>query len=127
MQKETGSRGTILLAEDEYSNYYFMQILLRNLNFEVILALNGLEAVDAIKANKSIALVFMDLKMPVLNGFEATRQIKMLRPDLPIIAQTAYTINTDKYAALDAGCNGYITKPVKKAEIITLLDKYFPQ
>lgn len=116
-----------MLAEDEYSNYYFMQILLRNLHFEVILALNGLEAIDAVKANQSIALVFMDLKMPVLNGFEATRQIKILRPDLPVIAQTAYTINTDKYAALDAGCNGYITKPVKKAEIITLLDKYFPQ
>ncbi len=127
MENVSVSRGTILLVEDEYSNYYFMQILLRNLNFEVILALNGQEAIDAVKANQSIALVFMDLKMPVLNGFEATRQIKILRPDLPVIAQTAYTINTDKYAAIDAGCIGYITKPVKKSEIIAFVDKYFPQ
>lgn len=119
-------KGTILLVEDEYSNYYFLQILLRNLGFDVVLALNGQEAVDFVNSEQQIDLVLMDLKMPIMNGFEATRKIKSIKPELPIVAQTAYIMGSDRHMAMEAGCNAYITKPIKKPDLVQVLNQFLP-
>jgi CheY-like chemotaxis protein len=68
--------------------------------------------------------VLMDLKMPVMDGFEATKRIKELRPDLPVIAQTAYVRDVDKTKALACGCIDFLIKPFKKEELLTLIKEY---
>ncbi|MDD4604512.1 MAG: PAS domain S-box protein [Bacteroidales bacterium] len=116
----TGS--TILVVEDEPYNYIFLETILSALNAKILQAQNGIEAIEMCKAHKEITLVLMDIKMPVMSGDEATRQIKAFRKDLPIIAQTAYANKPEieKYMAM--GFDDYITKPIKK-EI--LLEKIY--
>jgi FOG: CheY-like receiver len=115
---------TILIAEDEQSNFYFLKILFNRMNIRVLLAKDGNEAVSLCESDSSIDLVLMDIKMPFLNGFEATRLIKIKRPDLPIIAQTAYAMSSDKEEATNAGCDGYLSKPLKINQIKEVLEKY---
>jgi PAS domain S-box-containing protein len=115
---------TILIAEDEDSNYRVLQMALRRTNINILRAENGQQAVDICKANKNINLVLMDLKMPEVNGIEATIEIKKLRPDLPIIAQTAYAMTEDKKTSIEAGCNDYLAKPIKSKVLISTLNKY---
>jgi signal transduction histidine kinase/CheY-like chemotaxis protein len=115
---------TILIAEDEDSNYRVLQMALRRTNIHILRAENGKEAIEICKSNKKINLVLMDLKMPVLNGIEATKEIKKIRPDLPIIAQTAYAMTEDKKTTLNVGCVDYLTKPIKRNVLISTLNKY---
>ena len=115
---------TVLIAEDEKSNFDFLRILFLRMNIRVLWAKDGIEAVKMCESDPSINLVLMDIKMPLLNGFEATKQIKVQRPDLPIIAQTAYAMISDKQEAIDAGCDGYLSKPLKINEITELLEKF---
>ena len=115
---------TILIAEDEQSNFDFLKILLTRMNFKVLWAKNGREAVDLCESDPSINLVLMDIKMPLLNGYEATRLIKNKRPELPIIAQTAYAMISDKMEAENAGCDGYLSKPIKINQITEILKIY---
>jgi PAS domain S-box-containing protein len=108
---------TFLIVEDEEINFMFIEILLLDkikINCRIIHAINGKEAVEICENNTTIDLVLMDLKMPIMNGFEATRLIKKFRPSLPIIAQTAYTSEEDRKKAKEAGCNDFISKPIKK-------------
>jgi PAS domain S-box-containing protein len=116
---------TILIAEDEQSNFDFLKILLTRMNFKVLWAKNGREAVDICETDPSVDLVLMDVKMPILNGYEATRLIKKKRPDLPVIAQTAYAMITDKLEADKAGCDGYLSKPIRINQLTEILEKYF--
>ncbi len=107
----------ILIAEDEEVNFMFIEILLLEklkIPCTVLHAINGLEALEICKNNAAIDLVLMDLKMPVMNGFEATKLIKEIRPDLPIIAQSAYSTPEDKNKAFNAGCIDFISKPISK-------------
>ena len=104
----------LLVAEDEESNFMFLKELLTELNFKIIWARNGLEAVELSKSESHIDLVLMDMKMPIMNGYEAAKQIKELLPDLPVIALTAYSDNEDRERALAFGCNDLIGKPFKK-------------
>ena len=97
---------------------------LRRTNINILRAENGQQAVDICKANKNINLVLMDLKMPEVNGIEATIEIKKIRPDLPIIAQTAYAMTEDKKTSIEAGCNDYLAKPIKSKVLISTLNKY---
>ena len=115
---------TILIAEDEESNFDFLKILLTRMKFNVLWAKDGREAVDLCETEPSINLVLMDIKMPLLNGYEATRIIKTKRPELPIIAQTAYAMVSDKLEADKAGCNGYLSKPIRINQLIELLENY---
>jgi CheY-like chemotaxis protein len=115
---------TILIAEDEQSNFDFLKILLTRMNIKVLWAKNGREAVDLCESDPSINLVLMDIKMPQLNGYEATRLIKNKRPELPIIAQTAYAMISDKMEAENAGCDGYLSKPIKINQITEILKIY---
>ena len=94
------------------------------LNCKVIHAINGEKAVEACKENKAIDLVLMDLKMPIMNGYKATKQIKEFRPSLPIIAQTAYSTPEEKKQANLAGCDDFISKPISMETIELILDKY---
>lgn len=116
----------ILIAEDEQINYLFLETVLYNessINCKVHHAKNGQEAIDICNEVK-IDIIFMDIKMPVLNGLEASKQIKGKFPKVPIIAQTAYTSNEDKQKAIASGCIDFITKPVDVSKFLSLLRKH---
>ncbi|MGC8865334.1 MAG: response regulator [Bacteroidales bacterium] len=114
----------ILVAEDDEFSYLFLQTALEREGFSVIRARTGEEAVDIFKNNPGIRMVLMDFKMPGMGGYEATRQIRALNPDIPIIAQTAYALAGDKQKALDAGCNAYIAKPIRKEELMKTIQPF---
>ncbi|MCG8702258.1 MAG: PAS domain S-box protein [Bacteroidales bacterium] len=116
---------TILIAEDDETNFDYLEMLISSTNATVIRAFNGVEAVDLCRNNSNIDLVLMDIKMPVLNGLDATRQIKKLRKDLPVIAQTAYAMTSDEASTRDAGCDSYISKPIEPGKLFTLIDTVF--
>jgi PAS domain S-box-containing protein len=115
---------TIMIAEDEVSNFEFLRIFLKKMNIRVLWAKTGVEAVTLCETDSSINLVFMDIKIPLMNGYEATKIIKNKRPELPIIAQTAYVTSDDKEESLKAGCDDYLSKPIKIKQLKDLLNKY---
>ena len=115
---------TILIAEDEIVNYMFLEVLFEETGAVLIHASDGRQAIDAVKNNPDVNIVLMDIKMPDINGLDATRQIKAFRPQLPVIAQTAYAMQDDEYKALQAGCNDYISKPIDANKLINLIKKY---
>ncbi len=114
----------ILIAEDDNINFLFFQKMMKDKSFQIIRAVNGQEAVDICLNNTEIDLVLMDIKMPVMNGFEAIEKIKPVRPELPIIAQTAYSSSEDKVKIQNAGFDDYITKPLNRERLFELIDKY---
>ncbi|WP_378172048.1 response regulator [Aquimarina sp. SS2-1] len=119
----------ILIAEDGETNFLFLKTILTKMNdydFTIYRAKNGQEAVTICQENENIDLVLMDIKMPVMNGYDATSYIKKMRPDLPVIAQTAYSIEEDVQKALDAGCDDFVSKPVDRKILRPMLNKYFP-
>ena len=95
------------------------------MNIKVLWAKNGAEAISLCEGDSSINLVLMDIKMPLLNGFEATRKIKLIRPGLTIVAQTAFAMSADKEEAINAGCDDYLSKPINIGQLKYLLTKYF--
>lgn len=125
--KETDSKYTILIAEDEEVNYLYLETLLGNqinANYNLIHAINGKEAVDICARNKNIDLVLMDIKMPIMNGYEASEIIRSQFPDLPIIAQTAYSKDSDRELAMKHGCVDFISKPINKEKLFEMINKY---
>lgn len=115
----------ILLVEDEPICRLFFKSALRNTEVELLYAFNGEQAVFMVKEHPRIDLVLMDIKLPVMNGIEATRQIKILRPELPIIAQTAYALNNERISALEAGCDDYLSKPIQIELLLEKIEKIF--
>jgi PAS domain S-box-containing protein len=114
---------TFLIAEDEDSNFMFLKELFSDMDIIIIRAMNGLEAVEKCKSNPQIDLVLMDLKMPEMDGLEATKQIKKFRPDLSIIAQTAYSSEEDKNKALACGCSDFIVKPTNRELLLSKINE----
>ncbi|MDP4210774.1 MAG: ATP-binding protein [Bacteroidota bacterium] len=114
-----GKNYTVLVVEDEEYNYRVLYEMLKLANFTIIRAENGLEAVEKCQLLPQIDLVLMDLKMPVMDGYEATRQIRKQFPDLPVIAQTAYAHDINKNKALQAGFSDYICKPIDISDLFT--------
>lgn len=112
----------ILIAEDNDSNYLLIKKLLKD--NQLTRAITGVEAIEKIKA-RTFDIVFMDMRMPVMNGLEATSLIREFNQTTPIIALTANAFDSDRENALAAGCNHFMTKPVKKRELTDLLFKYF--
>ena len=100
----------ILVAEDNYSNFILMGYLLKK-HYEVIRAINGIDAVEKVEQG-GIDMVLMDLKMPEMDGLQATRIIKEKYPDMPIIALTANAFSSDREQAFEAGCDEFLSKPV---------------
>ena len=117
---------TILIVEDEEANYLYLDTFLEDieLNLKTLHAKHGKEAVEICKENQEIDLILMDMKMPIMNGFEATKLIKEFRPDLPVIAQTAYTVQEDKNKAFSAGCDDFISKPINEETLNGIIYKY---
>jgi len=118
---------TILIVEDEEVNYLFIETLLEDeidIDCNILHAKNGKEAVEICKENTEISFVLMDMKMPIMNGFEATKLIKAFRANLPIVAQTAYTTDEDKEKALSAGCDDFISKPISEETLKEIINKY---
>lgn len=112
---------TILIVEDEEINFLYLDVLFEtkiNCNCKVIHAKNGKEAIEICRSNPSIDLVLMDVKMPEMNGYEATRKIKEFRNNLPVIAQTAYSTQNDMEEAIAAGCDDFVAKPIKEEYLI---------
>ena len=101
---------TVLVAEDNDSNYILMTYILRG-HYQTVRARDGQEALDVVEKG-GIDLVLMDMKMPVMDGMEATRRLKETHPQLPIIALTANVFDSDRDAALAAGCDDFLAKPV---------------
>jgi PAS domain S-box-containing protein len=108
----------ILVAEDDDYNYKFIETVLSRADFRVIRAENGVEAVNICYNNSDVSLVLMDLKMPVMGGIEATRQIKNFLPNLPVIALTAFVSSEDEQEAFLCGCEEYIKKPVDRTHLL---------
>jgi PAS domain S-box-containing protein len=106
---------SILVAEDDHTNFYFLNALLtKETDAKILHAINGKEAIDIYESGDNIKLILMDIKMPEMDGFEATRQIKLLNPDIPVIAITAYAMSGDEERIIEAGCDGYISKPINR-------------
>ncbi len=114
---------TILIAEDDDVSSMLLKKNLTGDNISLLFAVNGWEAVELVEHHPEINVVLMDIKMPLMNGFEATKLIKKIRPDLPVIAQTAFTSKDDREKALEAGCDSFITKPIKKKELLSLVQE----
>jgi PAS domain S-box-containing protein len=114
----------ILVAEDVDSNYFLIQTILSKTRVNLIWAKNGQEAHEMCRNNFDIDLVLMDIQMPIMSGYDATREIKKIRPSLPIIAQTAYAMSGEKEKTMEAGCDDYIPKPLKKRELISKIYRF---
>ena len=112
----------ILIAEDNDSNYILMSYILKK-NYQYERAKNGQEAVELVEKN-AYDLVLMDIKMPVMDGLEATKRIKEAHPELPIVALTANAFDNDRQLAFDAGCVDFLSKPVSSEACISTIKKY---
>jgi len=115
---------TLLIAEDEESNVQYLTAVLKSTGIHLLTAVNGLEAVEQCKVHPEIAVVLMDIKMPRMNGLEATRIIKSFRSDLPVIAITAFAMTRDKEHFLGAGCDDYLPKPLRRDDLIAIIQKH---
>ena len=115
----------ILIAEDDEVSEMLIENYIKIFGKEILKARTGIEAVEVCQSNPDIDLILMDIRMPDMGGYEATRLIRQFNQEVVIIAQTAFGLTGDKEKAIDSGCNDYITKPIKKTELQALIQKYF--
>lgn len=115
---------TLLIAEDEDFNFLLLEEFLSDKNINIIRACNGKEAVNICKSRQHIDLILMDIKMPLMNGLEATREIKKFMPEIPVIAQTAYAGDYDRNQAASYGCNDFLSKPFKQEDLLKMINLY---
>lgn len=114
----------ILIADDEVINHYFYQEMFDASKFEILFAKNGLEALEIFKQNEDkIDIVLMDMEMPIMSGYEATKEIRKINSQIPILAQTAHAFKEDLTKVLSAGCNDFISKPIKEDELLAKTQK----
>ncbi|MGQ1786885.1 MULTISPECIES: hybrid sensor histidine kinase/response regulator [unclassified Saccharicrinis] len=117
---------TFLIAEDEEDNFRYLEVALSISNASLIWARTGVEAVDIFKRIDNIDLVLMDIKMPEMDGYDATRAIKKQNPNVPVIAQTAYAMSEEREKSIVAGCDDYIAKPIGYEDLLSTINKYVP-
>lgn len=115
---------TFIIAEDEETNFIYIKAALARTKAKVLRAANGLEAIELTKLNPQVKVILMDIKMPVMNGIEATRAIKSFRKDVIIIAQTAFAMEEDKRNCLAVGCDDFLPKPVRYRVLLSAIAKY---
>ena len=123
--KQPAGSNLVLIAEDDSMNRLFMETILERAGLQFISVEDGKQAVDKCRENPEIGIVLMDLKMPVMDGYEATRQIKAFKPELPVIAITAQAMQGDREKAINAGCNDYSSKPLDRSRLIALIKSYY--
>jgi two-component system, cell cycle response regulator DivK len=121
---DSTEKKVIIIAEDDYTSYVLLEVFLSGYNYQLVNTLDGKQTIEALKKYPNAALILMDLKMPVMDGYIATREIRKFNKNIPIIAQTAYALSGDSKKAMDAGCNDYVTKPVKKEDFLMKVDPY---
>lgn len=114
----------ILIADDEIMAQKYLAEVLKKIQKEILYAETGLKAVDLCRNNSDIDLILMDLRMPDMNGYEATRIIREFNKEVVIIAQTAFGLLGDREKAIDAGCTDHISKPIKKGVLLELINKH---
>ena len=114
---------SILVAEDDYSNYSYLKILLQKTGANVIHAENGEQAVHYYLNNPSVRLILMDIKMPVMNGIQAYKEIRLSGSKVPIVAQTAYALADELNKLKEVGFNEYLTKPINPKDLYVVLNK----
>ena len=117
------SNKIILIAEDEESNYRYLEMVLNKTKANIVWAKDGIEAINLCKEHEP-DLILMDIKMPNMDGLEATRKIKKTHPEIPIVAQTAYAMENDERMSLEAGCNAYLSKPIRATKLIETLSTF---
>lgn len=115
----------ILIAEDDKISEIFISKAIEMYSKEIITVQNGKDAVEVCRNNPDINLILMDIGMPIMDGYEATQQIRKFNKQVVIIAQTAYGLSNDKEKSLQVGCDDYIAKPINKEELHTIINKYF--
>ena len=117
---------TILIVDDEHVNYLYINLILKNsgLNLNTFYAKTAKETIEFCKENPDIDIILMDIRMPNMDGFEITRQIRKFNKDIVIVAQTAYVLEKDRKKALEAGCNDYISKPIDKRKLLGIIEKF---
>jgi len=115
----------ILVAEDDAISRTLILKLLKPFGNEILVAKTGLEAVELAKNNPDVDLILMDMQMPQMDGYEATRMIREFNKNVVILAQTAFALEGDLEKTKAAGCNYYISKPIKKEELLKLIQQYF--
>ncbi|MDD4823578.1 MAG: response regulator, partial [Bacteroidales bacterium] len=115
----------LLVVEDDEVSRKLIDSVVKLFGKEILHAKTGVEAVDACRKNADIDLVLMDIRMPEMDGYEATREIRKFNERVAIIAQTAYGLSGDREKAMEAGCNDYIAKPLKKEYLVELMRKIF--
>ncbi len=113
----------ILVVEDEPSNYDLISVFLKRYNPNLSWVQDGKDAVEACKS-KHFHVVLMDIQLPHMNGLDATKVIKEMDNQIPIIAQTAYAMSQDRQKAINAGCDDYIAKPMKRKDLVDLIVKH---
>lgn len=113
---------TILIVEDNIVSYKLLEISLIKTGCIVLHAVNGEQAVNLVKQHPEIDIVLMDIQLPVMNGYTATRIIKELRPELPVVAQTANAMDSDRYKCIEVGCNDFVTKPILIEELFPIIE-----
>jgi CheY-like chemotaxis protein len=114
----------ILIVEDDEISYSLLTRTLQKIGKEVLHSITGVEAIEACRSNPNLDLILMDIRMPIMDGCEATRQIRQFNKDVIIIAQTAYAFAGDNEKAIEAGCNDYITKPINSTLLFELIKKH---
>jgi hypothetical protein len=114
----------VLVVEDDEISYSLLTKMLQKISYEVLHAITGVQAVEACRNNPDIDLVLMDIRMPKMDGNEASRQIRQFNKDVIIIAQTAYAFSGDREKAIEAGCNDYISKPINSTSLFELIKKH---
>jgi CheY-like chemotaxis protein len=116
----------ILVVEDDFFNYKFLEGWVGMMKAEVIRAESGQEAVDLCLGNDDIHIVLMDVQLPGMNGYDATRIIKQSRPDLPVIVVTANAIEEERIKSEEAGCDAFITKPIDIKRLTKIINDLLP-
>lgn len=114
----------ILIVDDEEFNFLLIKDALEDTRVTVSWARVGQEAVDLVAAGEQYDIILMDMKMPVLDGFETTLQIKKINPEIPVIAQTAYAMPEERKKCMEVGCDDYISKPISLDELLKVMKKY---
>ncbi len=115
---------TILIAEDEAVSRFLFEKALKKTKANLFFAGDGAEAVQIVEENDEIDVVLMDIRLPKMNGLEATAKIKKIWPELPVIIQTAYAMQSTKEEAQKTGCDDFITKPIKMESLLATLHKH---
>lgn len=115
----------VLIAEDDRASQILLKDIFRYYTSEIIIAENGQEAIDTCRQNPDVSLILMDIRMPLMNGYDASKEIRNFNKDVVIIAQSAHMLSDNDNDLKISGCNGYISKPIRKAVITRLLEKYF--